>query len=274
MIRTLIVDDEPLARQGIRLRLELEADMAIVGEADDGPSAVEAIRSLRPDLVFLDVQMPGFSGFEVLEQASADHLPMVVFVTAHDSHALKAFEVHALDYLLKPYTESRFQEALNRARGELARPDESVRHERLAALLDALSRPSTDSLSDPRTDALSGPSTNAPAAGPGWLRRFTVRDRDRILLVRADEVEVLEAAGNYVQLTSRGATHLVRQTLAELEARLDPAMFIRIHRSTIVNLEQVREIRPDTHGDADVLLRSGAVHRLSRAYRSRLLPGG
>ena len=257
MIRTLIVDDEPLARDGLRMRLAGQPDVEIVGEAADGPAAVDAIRTLRPDLVYLDVQMPGLDGFQVLERVGDANLPMVVFVTAHDDRALRAFEIHALDYLLKPFPEERFLESLRRARAELAAPEEHPERTRLLGLLEALAAA--------RSDATPGRAT-------AWPRRFTVRDRDRIRLVRVDDLEAVEAAGNYVQLVAGGARHLLRQTLAEMEAQLDPARFARIHRSTIVNVDHVREIRPDPHGDADVLLESGATYRLSRAYRQRLLP--
>lgn len=257
MIRTLIVDDEPLARDGLRVRLAEQPDVEIVGEAADGPAAVLAIRALRPDLVYLDVQMPGLDGFEVLEQVGDTGLPMVVFVTAHDDRALRAFEIHALDYLLKPFTEERFLESLRRARVELAAPEEHPERTRLLGLLEAVAAA--------RADA-------TPGHAAAWPRRFTVRDRDRIRLVRVDDLEAVEAAGNYVQLVARDGRHLLRHTLAEMESRLDPARFARIHRSTIVNVDRVREIRSDAHGDADVLLESGATYRLSRAYRRRLLP--
>ncbi|HEX7881002.1 MAG TPA: LytTR family DNA-binding domain-containing protein, partial [Candidatus Eisenbacteria bacterium] len=160
----------------------------------------------------------------------------------HDQHALKAFEVHALDYLLKPYTAARFQAALARVRAELADADDFPARARLGRLLDAR---------DP---------------APGYLHRFTVRDRDRIVFVRAEEVEAIAAAGNYLELVTTAGTHLVRMTLSEAESRLDPAKFARIHRSTIVNKSRIREIKPDSHGDADVIMVSGASHRLSRAY--------
>lgn len=261
MIRTVIVDDEPLAREGIRLRLEREPDFEVVGEAGDGPAAVAALRSLAPELVFLDVQMPGLSGFEVLEQVGDVCVPMVVFVTAHDHHALKAFDVHALDYLLKPFTEARFQATLTRVRNELTGADDYPARRRLAALLDAVPSPSAASASV------------TPEGAPRPLRRFTVRDRDRIRMVPIGEVEAITAAGNYVELVTPGGRHLVRQTLADVESQLDPALFARVHRSTIVKLAEVREIRPDPHGDAEVVLASGASYRVSRAYRKRLLPG-
>jgi len=248
MIRTLIVDDEPLARQALRVRLEGEEGVEILGEAADGEAAVEAIRTFQPDLVFLDVQMPGLDGFEVLEKVAGHHLPMVVFVTAHDAHVLKAFDIHALDYLLKPYSESRFKESLRRARVEVERGG-AVRT-RIGGLLDDLRR-------DPREG--------------GYPRRFAVRDADRIVLVRTVDLDAIEAAGNYVTLVTRDRKYLLRQTLSEVATRLDPARFARIHRSTIVNLDRVRELRPDPHGDCDVVLESGAAYRLSRLHRDRLM---
>jgi len=261
MIRALIVDDEPLARRGIRVRLEREADVTIVGEAVDGPSAVELIRELAPDLVFLDVQMPGLDGFAVLEQVWGERLPRIVFVTAHDTHALKAFEFHALDYLLKPYSEARFLEALRRAREQIARGEGGADERRLMQLLESL-------------QAARAGGAGVMERRPGYAQRFSVRDRDRIVLVRAEELDAVLAAGNYVQLVCGRQRHLLRVTLAEMEGELDPAKFARIHRSTIVNLDNVREIRPDAHGDGEVTLEGGAIYRMSRAYRERLLPGG
>lgn len=265
MIRALIVDDEPLARRGIRVRLEREADIEIVGEAADGFEAIEAMRAQRPDLVFLDVQMPGLDGFQALEQVAAEDLPMVIFVTAHDAHALQAFEVHAIDYLLKPFSESRFAESLRRARVELSHEDANPERSRLGELLATLEAA--------RTGAGGAPGTPG-APGTGYPQRFSVRERERILLLRADALEAVQAAGNYVELIAGGRTHLLRLTMSEMERKLDPARFVRVHRSTIVNADRIREILPDPHGDGDIVMESGAVHRLSRAYRERLLPRG
>ena len=270
MIRALIVDDEPLARRGIRVRLENEPDVEIVGEAEDGFAAIELIRAHRPDLVFLDVQMPGLDGFETLERVAAEHLPMVIFVTAHDAFALRAFEVHATDYLLKPFTEPRFAEALRRARVELSHELESPERGRLGELLAALEAARNAA-------AAAGPAPGGTAGTGGaasYPQRFSVRERDRILLVRVDSLEAVQAAGNYVELVGAGRKHLLRETLSEMERKLDPNRFVRIHRSTIVNADRIREILPDPHGDGDVVMESGAVHRLSRAYRERLLPRG
>ena len=255
MIRTLIVDDEPLARDGLRVRLERESDVEIIGEAGDGPGAVEAIRSLHPDLVFLDIQMPGMDGFTILEQVAAEHLPIVVFVTAHDEHALRAFDVHALDYLLKPVADDRFLESLRRARAALEETPAVGMRERLAEAL----------------DAQAAAATAAPATRPVVIRRFVVKERGRYLLVPAEEVTWIGAAGNYAEIHARGGAYLVRATIADLAARLDSARFARIHRSTIVQIDRIREIIPEWHGDFDVVMEDGTTLRMSRGFRDRLL---
>lgn len=252
MIRTLLVDDEPLARSGLRLRLEREPDIEIAGEAEDGPSAVAAIAALRPRLVFLDVQMPGMSGFQVLEALPAGELPMVVFVTAHDQHALQAFEINALDYLLKPYSEERFAESLRRARNALAEPDDRPTQARLREMLAQL---------------------EAKRARPeAFPPRFAVRESGRVVLVKASELVAVEAAANYVMLVTGRERHLLRLTMAEMEQQLDPVAFARIHRSTIVRIERIREVRVDAHGSGEVLLDDGRTYRMSRAYRDVVLP--
>jgi len=260
MIRTLIVDDEPLAREGIRVRLKHEADIEIAGEAGDGLAAVQAITALLPDLVFLDVQMPGCNGFQVVERVASIHLPVIVFVTAYDRYALKAFDVHALDYLLKPFTASRFQEALQRARAEIGRSGDLESHRRLLDLLAGFQTQPP------------GPSQAAASKDGDYLGRFSVKDGERYLLLRAEEIDWVESAANYVRLFARGANYLIRMTMTELERRLDPRHFARIHRSTIVNINRVKEIRPEWHGDFDVLLGNGKTLRMSRKYRNRLLP--
>ena len=259
VIRTLIVDDEPLARDGMRVRLEREPDVEVVGEAVDGVEAVEAIASLLPDLVFLDVQMPGIDGFEVVSRVAGVHLPLIIFVTAYDQYALKAFEVHALDYLLKPVTHRRLQEALRRARHEVSRDEGAmpVSQQRLLELIEAREREQA--------------TTERPREDRSYVSRFTVKDRDRFLLIKANEIERAESAANYVRLHARGASFLIRTTMTELEKKLDPAHFSRIHRSTIVNLDRIKEIRPEWHGDFDVVLVDGTTLRLSRSYRDRLI---
>jgi two-component system LytT family response regulator len=269
-IRTVVVDDEPLARRGLCVRLEREADVEIVREAEDGPSAVEAILAERPDLVYLDVQMPGFDGFEVVARCAGDHLPAIVFVTAYDRYALRAFVVHALDYLLKPITHRRFQDSLRRVRAELDRMDRAASADRLRALLEA--RASDDRPSDlgVRPAGLGAPDAS-PADAAAHTVRITVRDGDRYVLLRASDLDWAEADANYLKLHAGPRTFHVRMTMQELERRLDPAHFARIHRSTIVNLDRVSAIHPEWHGDFSVVLTTGATLRLSRRYRSRVL---
>jgi two-component system, LytTR family, response regulator len=274
VIRTVIIDDEPLAREGLRVRLGREEDIEIVGEAGDGPSAVDAILSLRPNLVFLDVQMPGFDGFDVVSRIANTHLPTIVFVTAYDRYALRAFEVHALDYLLKPIAHRRFQEALRRARHELGQRERDVvasspsadgarDNGSLAAVADRLRQ-----LLDERE---SGAGQSTAADGPRYAVRFTVRDGERYVLVRVSDVDWAEASANYVRLHVGQRTYQMRTTMSDLERQLDPAQFTRIHRSAIVNLDRVREIRPEWHGEYEVALTTGTTLRLSRGYRDRLL---
>jgi two-component system LytT family response regulator len=242
MIRTLIVDDEPVARRRIRRLLRTEVDISVVGESSDGRGAIEAIRNLRPDLVFLDVQMPEADGFAVL-RAVADAMPAIVFVTAFDQYALGAFEVHALDYLLKPFNRTRFLQAVARAREHLGR--------------------ARGRASDPRVMGLVG-ELQAPAR---HLTRFVVKAAGRLLLVEAADVDWIEAADNYALLHVGSTTHPVRETLSGLASELDPARFVRIQRSTIVQIDRVRELRPAFHGDFVVVLRDGTRLNMSRSCR-------
>jgi two-component system, LytTR family, response regulator len=252
-IRAVIVDDEPLAREGMRLLLRAVPDVDVIGEAGDGAGAIRTIGALGPDLVLLDVQMPGLNGFDVVEQVSSEHLPLIVFVTAYDEYALRAFQVHAFDYLLKPVNPARLAEAMARVRLDLARGGPA--RARVMEVVDSV-RLAQD---------------GRPIERTRYTTRFAVRDRDRYLLVRTADVEWVDAAANYVRLNSRGHGFLLRMTLAEMERRLDPAQFARIHRSTIVNTSRVREIKPDAHGDYEVVLVDGRTLRMSRSFRERLL---
>lgn len=259
MISVLVVDDEPLARKGVSVWLRSEADVTVVGEAGSGVEAVRAIETLKPDLVFLDIRMPGLDGFQVLERVAPVHLPLIVFTTAHDSYAMKAFDAHALDYLLKPLTESRFREALGRARWALAVHEElQKKHDLLLQLLDSRS--------------LHGQRQGADTAERSYLKRFAVRESNRFLLVAADQVDWIDSAANYVRLHVGTSAFLIRTTMNELEQKLDPQKFARIHRSTIVNISRVKEVTPDWHGEFEVKLIDGRTLRLTRTYRHRLLP--
>lgn len=246
MIRTLLVDDEPLARAALRARLASEPDITVVGEAGGGVEAVALILAECPDLVLLDVQMPELDGIEVVRRVAGQHLPAVVFVSAHDRHALRAFEVHAVDYLLKPVTGERLGTALQRVRTALA----------------AAERPDTTALA-----ALIADPTEAPGAP---LRRLLVKERRHALILRDDEVDWIAAAGNYVEVHARGRAFLLRGTIAHLQTRLDPALFARIHRSTLVARARVRRITPDPSGDFHVSLDTGDTLRMSRRYRAAL----
>ncbi len=261
-IRTVLVDDEPLARHGLRVRLEREADIDVVGEAEDGPTAVETVLRLRPDLVFLDVQMPGFDGFEVVSRTAAEHLPNIVFVTAYDRYALKAFVVHALDYLLKPIAHRRFQEALRRARRELDRDASVEAADRLRAMLDAR---------EADRDSRLRPAPEPAAPATPYVQRFTVRDGERLVLLRVADIDWVEAAANYVQFHAGARVFHERMTMAEVERKLDPSHFTRIHRSAIVNLDRVSAINPEWHGEYHVVLSTGKVLKLGRAFKDRLV---
>jgi two-component system LytT family response regulator len=244
-IRALIVDDEPLARQRLRDLLADESGIEVVGECGDGGSAVVAIEAQAPDLVFLDVQMPELDGFEVIESVGADRMPATLFVTAHDRHALKAFEVHAIDYLLKPFDRKRFHEALERARIWVGRSHEMPA--RMASLL--------QDVQDSRPP----------------LERILVRSGDHHLLLKTTDIQWIEAEDNYVRLHVEGTSYLVRQTMGRMLERLDPARFKRIHRSSIVNLDCVKELRPWFHGDYLVLLSDGTKLTMPRTYREQIV---
>lgn len=250
-IRILIVDDEPLARDCVRDALRREPDVEIVAECEDGERAVSAIRRHRPDLVFLDVQMPGLTGFDVIEAVGVQNMPPTVFVTAYDEHALRAFEVHALDYVLKPFDDERFRDALAHARRRLRTQQDSDLGRRLSGLLQHLGR------------------GDVPLEG--YLDRIMVRERDRIRFVPTADVDWLESEGNYVRLHTAAGTHLIRASLSGMLDRLDPRTFVRIHRSTIVNVDRVREMQPWVGGDYIVILKDGRKLRVSRSYRHEIL---
>ena len=253
-IRTLIVDDEPPARAGIRLLAARDPQIEIAGEAASGHEAVSLIRLHRPDLVFLDVQMPELDGFEVLEQVGVDALPAVIFVTAYDRYALHAFEVQALDYLLKPFSDERFFKALQRAKAQIARGNSSELRQSLRGLLNR----ERQSPAEAETD------TN------GRLERLVIKSGGRVSFLTTEEIDWIEAADYYVLLHVGAKTHLLRETIANLEARLDKRKFLRVHRSTIVNLERVKDWQLQCSGDCSVTLRDGTQLKLSRRRRKAL----
>jgi two-component system LytT family response regulator len=261
-IRTLLVDDEPLAREGMRMHLAGEPDIEIAGEAADGVQAVEAIRTLRPDLVFLDVQMPEVDGLQVVERVGPAAMPAVIFVTAYHQHAVRAFELHAVDYLLKPVHVERLRSALARARLRLASRSEEALTARLEALLEDFRTLRTRM--DPGEAAEPAPAKKFAA----WI---SVAGRNSTQLVRVEDVDWFEAEGNYVRLHVGTTSHLIRSTLRGMADQLDPATFIRIHRSTIVNVNRIREIQPWFGGDYIAILHDSRQLRVSRSYRDQLL---
>lgn len=262
VIRTLVVDDEEPARRGLVLRLARHADVEVVAQAANGAEALQAIERWRPDLMFLDVQMPGIDGFGVLAALPVEYMPLTVFVTAYDQHAVAAFEANALDYLLKPIERARLDAALARARTSLAARAASGHSARLLQLLGHVSgRPDL---------TLEQALAQDPAALAGPDARLAIRDGERTRLVPQKEIAWIDAAGDYMCVHAAGQTHVMRATLGELERRLDTRQFRRIHRSTIVNISHIEEIRTHPNGEATLVLRGGQQLKLSRSYRDRL----
>jgi two-component system LytT family response regulator len=244
-IRTMVIDDEPLARERIVGLLQQEQDIELVGECADGAQAVSAIQQQSPDLVFLDVQMRACDGFNIIQQVGPDRMPAVVFVTAYDEYALRAFEVHAIDYLLKPFGRDRFQQTLKHAREHLERRRAGDLGRRLLALVQ-----------DVKPE-------------PAKLDRLVVKSGGRVFFLRTDQIDWIEAAGNYVRLHMAEDGHLFRETMNNMEARLDARRFVRIHRSRIVNTDRIKELQPWFNGEYVVVLHTGARLTLSRGYREK-----
>ena len=243
-MRALIVDDEPMARRGVLLRLSRFKDIEVVGECDNGLSAVEKIVELSPDVVFLDVQMPGMDGFEVLRAIPKEKMPSIVFITAYDQHAVRAFEAHALDYLLKPVDDLRFAAAVDRLRKHLNSASKELAAERILKLLGRDSEQ--------------------------YASRFALRTGPRIQIVLAEDIEWIGAAGDYAELHTCGRSHLLRETMASLEQKLDPRSFLRIHRSRIVRTNCILSLRSIENREYILKLSDGSKHRSSRTYANRL----
>ncbi len=252
-IGTLLVDDEPLARERLRLLLADHADVEIVGECGSGRTAVNRIIEQRPDLLFLDVQMPVMNGFDVLQAVQNEWLPCVIFVTAYDQYALRAFDVCAVDYLLKPFDRARFDQAMGRARNQISRTSEDQFKQQMLALLQEVKA---------ATDAAPRPAN--------YTQRFTIRTDGCLTFLAADEVVWIEAADNYVRLHVGRDAYLLRETLTALEQKLNPRKFVRIHRSAMVNVEQIKELHTMFRGDYLVVLRDGTRLPLGRRYRDQL----
>lgn len=245
-IRTIIVDDEPLARRGIRSQLSEEKDFDVVAECRNGREAVEAIAAHAPDLVFLDVQMPELDGFAVVEAVGVKRMPAVIFVTAYDRYAVRAFEVHALDYLLKPFDDERFAKAVERARRQIDQAGLQDLSCRLQGLLDDLK-----------------PARN-------YVERLVIRTAGRISFVAVADIDWIEAADNYVRLHAGRQSHLLRETMTSLEKKLDPNQFLRVHRSRIINVRKIKQLQPLFRGDYDIMLQDGTRLESGRGYRDRV----
>jgi two-component system LytT family response regulator len=256
-IKTLIVDDEPLARDALRVLLREDPDIEIIGECRDGSEAVTMMREQSPELVFLDIQMPNLDGFEVLARTGLERSPVVVFVTAHNRYALRAFEAHALDYLLKPFDHERFNAALVRAKRQVQLQDFGDVSRQLLRLLEDL-----------RGEQKGGKQEHRQ--GGKHLERLAIKAHGKILLMKVAEVDWIEAAGDYVRLHAGARSYLLRETMSDLTAKLNPAKFLRIHRSTIVNIDRMKDIQPLFKGDHVVTLQDGTKLKLSRSCRDKL----
>jgi len=242
LIKALIVDDEPLARDRIREMLKEHPEVEVIGEARNGQEAVDFVANQNPDLVFLDIQMPDLDGFDVLQKLDAAQLPLIIFVTAYDQYALRAFDVHAVDYLTKPFDRERFAEAIDHAKVFM----KGAREPDTARILNMLQE---------------------LRAGSRYLERFAIKNGETLFFVRAVDVNAIEAQGNYVRLNLANSSHLLRDTLNNIESQINPRMFVRIHRRTIVNIDRIKEVQTWARGEYRVVLVTGAHYTLSRGYR-------
>jgi two-component system LytT family response regulator len=246
IIRVLIVDDEPLARGVLREMLQSDPEVAIVGECANGKEAVQALQESAPDLLFLDIQMPEMGGFEVLDALQGRPIPHLVFVTAYDQYAVRAFEVHALDYILKPFDRERFEASWQRAKAQVLRERNGGVEQRILSLLEDLK------------------------AGTKYLERLVIKSSGRIYFLETNDIDWIQAEGNYVSVHAGKKAHLLRETISSLESQLDPKKFLRIHRSAIVRIDRIKELQPWFHGEYHIVLQDGTELTLSRNYRDRL----
>ena len=246
IIRVLIVDDEPLARGVLREMLQSDPEVAIVGECANGKEAVQALQQSAPDLLFLDIQMPEMGGFEVLDALQGRPMPHLVFVTAYDQYAVRAFEVHALDYILKPFDRERFEASWQRAKAQVLRERNGGVEQRILSLLEDLK------------------------AGTKYLERLVIKSSGRIYFLETNDIDWIQAEGNYVSVHAGKKAHLLRETITSLESQLDPKKFLRIHRSAIVRIDRIKELQPWFHGEYHIVLHDGTELTLSRNYRDRL----
>jgi two-component system LytT family response regulator len=264
-IRVLVTDDEPIARRRIRRFLRAENNVDVIGECANGREAIDMIRQTNPDLVFLDVQMPDVDGFGVVSELGPEQMPAVIFVTAYDEYALKAFEVNATDYLLKPFDAERFRTAFQRARDHIDRVHTAEAGKRLKSLLEQV-------LSGDESGTLPGQATGQGNGGSrsSYIDRLMVKSDGRVFFVKVTDVDYFEASGNYVRVHVGKTSHLIRETMAAMEASLNPQLFARIHRAVIVNLDRIKELQPWFAGDYVVILRDGRQLKLSRTDREAL----
>ena len=270
LLTVVIVDDEPLARDCMRLALATQSDVQIVAECGDGAQAVAVIREHEPDVVLLDVQMPAMDGFQVIEQLEGGRMPAVVFVTAYDVHAVRAFEVHALDYVLKPFDDARLLAALERARRTVREQRQGEIARRLTDLLRAWMGAAHETVEGTMQD----PHLVAPTpvmAGRSYVTRLTVRKDDRVRFIAIGDIHWIEADGNYLLLHVGDQRHRIRETLGQLTEQLDPRLFVRVHRSATVNVSYIREVQPWFGGDYIAIMRTGAQVRVSRHRAAQLL---
>jgi two-component system, LytTR family, response regulator len=256
-IRTILVDDEPLAIQGLELRLQAHEDVEIIDKCQNGREAIRSIKTNKPDLVFLDVQMPGFDGFSVVQGLMEVEPPLFVFVTAYSDHAIRAFEAQALDYLMKPVEESRLADTLDRVRQRLSEKRGAEEVDKLKEVLAEVAPDAVEDMADGGSE---------PAASR-FEKLINIKDRGQIFRVDVDTIERIDAAGDYMCIYTGDNTLILRETMKDLEKRLDPRRFQRVHRSTIVNLDLVRQVKPHTNGECFLILDSGAQVKVSRSYR-------
>jgi len=258
-LTTIIVDDESLARRGLKLRLAELGDIEVLAECRNGREAITEIRKLGPDLVFLDIQMPGLGGFDVVRELQADDMPLIIFVTAFDQYAISAFDVHAVDYLLKPVEDSRLEEAVTRARDRLTETTPDDQKQRLLEVIVDLTGKSESAIEE----MLQSEDADYPD-------KLTIKDGSELTLVATRDIDWIDAAGDYMCIHARGETHVMRSTMKDLEAQLDPSTFQRIHRSTLVNLERVVKLSSHINGEFFLTLECGACLKMSRTYKDRV----
>jgi len=256
-IRTILVDDEPLAIQGLELRLQAHEDVEIIDKCQNGREAIRSIKTHKPDLVFLDIQMPGFDGFSVVQGLMEVEPPLFVFVTAYSDHAIRAFEANAMDYLMKPVDEARLADTLERVRQRLTEKRGVEEVEKLKEVLAEVAPEAAEELA----------SSDADVSSSRYEKLINIKDRGQIFRVDVDTIEVVEAAGDYMCIKTADNTLVLRETMKDLEKRLDPRRFQRVHRSTIVNLDQVKQVKPHTNGECFLVLDSGSQVKVSRSYR-------